>query len=300
MKFSVIIPTYNEEKDIARTLDAVVALDYPNKDVLVVDDSTDATPEIVRCYAGRGVRLIRPEQRGGRCEARNIGIMEALGDIVVILNADVRPRKDFLRRLALHYEQGYGYVLVQSRVSNLDDLLARYVDSVASEDEGDDPSWMEWTEGFSCRRELAINAGMFPTGFPVPICAGEDGFFGNNLRKIAIKKKIDFTIIVEHVAPASVSEYWQVRKGRGRGSPQIRRFLQKWPIPFIAAWAALRIVKTAIYIGFIVPMVFVVWKATRHSKKGAHFGRKQSHSRPIFTRKPKTSRNFKTSSKRYL
>lgn len=268
MKFSIIIPTYNEEQDIDKTLETVTELDYPDKEIIVVDDSTDFTPEIVRRYAVRGVRLIRPGQRGGRCEARNIGIVEAVGDIVVILNADVRPGRDFLRRLALHYGQGYDYVLVQSRVANSDDLLARYVDSMASVDEGDDPSWMEWTEGFSCRRELAIKAGMFPTGFPVPICAGEDGFFGNNLRKMAAKKKIDFTIIVEHVAPASVSEYWQVRKGRGRGSPQIRRFLQKWPLACIVAWASLRIVKTTIYIGFVVPMVFVAWKATWHSKKG--------------------------------
>ena len=268
MKFSIIIPTYNEEQDIDKTLETLTELDYLDREIIVVDDSTDSTPEVVRRYATRGVRLIRPDRRGGRCEARNIGIIEAVGDIVVILNADVRPGKDFLRRLALHYEQGYDYVLVQSRVANSGDFLARYVDSMASVDEGDDPSWMEWTEGFSCRRELAIKAGMFPTGFSVPICAGEDGFFGSNLRKMAGKKKIDFTIIVEHIAPASVSEYWQVRKGRGRGSPQIRHFLQKWPLSFIAAWAALRIVKTAIYIGFVVPMVVVVWKATRHSRKG--------------------------------
>jgi hypothetical protein len=73
---------------------------------------------------------------------------------------------------------------------------------------------------------------------------------------------------VDHVAPASFAEYWQIRKGRGRGSPQIRRFLQKWSIGAIAAWAMLRIIKTLVYVGLVAPMTYVVWRATRFSKKG--------------------------------
>jgi glycosyltransferase involved in cell wall biosynthesis len=268
MKFSIVVPTYNEENDIAGTLDALTSLDYPDREIIVVDDSTDSTPAIVGKYASRGVRLVRPARREGRCGARNLGIMESTGDVVAILNADVRPRRDFLRRLAPYYDQGYDYVLVKAEVANTDDLFARYVDAMAAADESGDPSWMEWTEGFTCRREVAIKAGMFPVGFAVPICAGEDGFFGGNLKKIGARKKIDFSITVDHVAPASFTEYWQIRKGRGRGSPQIRRFLQKWPLGKIAAWAALRIVKTTVYTALVVPVVYSVWRGTRHSKYG--------------------------------
>lgn len=268
MKFSIVVPTYNEENDIAGTLGALTSLDYPEKEIIVVDDSTDSTPEIVRRYEAKGVRLVRPARREGRCGARNLGIMESTGDVVVILNADVRPRSDFLRRLAPYYDQGHDYVLVKAEVANTDDLFARYVDAMAAADESGDPSWMEWTEGFSCRREVAIKAGMFPTGFAVPICAGEDGFFGANLKKIGARKKIDFGITVDHVAPASFAEYWQIRKGRGRGSPQIRRFLQKWPLGKIAAWATLRIAKTLVYTGLVVPVVYSAWRGTRHSKRG--------------------------------
>lgn len=268
MKFSIVIPTYNEENDIAGTLDALVSLDYPDMEILVVDDSTDSTPDIVQRYANQGVRLVRPVQRAGRCEARNLGIMESTGDIVVILNADVRLRPDFLRLLLPYYKQGYDYVLVRSKVVNTQDLYARYVDAMGAADQSGDPSWMEWTEGFSCRREVAIKAGMFPTGFAVPICAGEDGFFGTNLKKLGARKKIDFTITVDHVAPPSLSEYWHIRKGRGLGSPQIRHFLHKWPLWRIASWATLRIGKTLVYVGLVVPAIFIVWRASRHSKNG--------------------------------
>jgi glycosyltransferase involved in cell wall biosynthesis len=266
MKFSIVVPTYNEEKDIAKTLDALVALAYEDKEIIVVDDSSDRTPDIVKMYDPKVVTLIRPEKREGRCGARNRGILASRGDVVVILNADVQPKPDFLMRLAPHYEAGYDYVLVNSEVANQEDLFARYVGAVSANNQSGDPSWMEWTEGFSCRRELAIRAGLFPTGFPVLICAGEDGVFGTGLRNLGAKKKIDFSITVDHISPSTFSEYWQIRKGRGKGCPQIRRFHDKWSFWKIGLWAALRILKNLIMASFILPMFWISWSAVRYSK----------------------------------
>ena len=269
MKFSIVIPTYNEEQDIGGTLDALMALDHPDFEIVVVDDSTDRTPEIVRTYASRDVHLIRPEIREGRCGARNLGILSAAGDVVVILNADVRPQPDFLRRIQQYYEAGYDYVLVKSEVLNRQDLYARYVAAMADSIEvGADPSWMEWTEGFSCRKSLAIQAGLFPVGFAVPICAGEDGVFGTNLQRLGARKKIDFSIVVPHIAPGHLAEYWQIRKGRGKGSPQIRRFLQGWHFWQITGWASVRLLKNLAAVLTLLPMVFTVMSAVRYSKNG--------------------------------
>jgi glycosyltransferase involved in cell wall biosynthesis len=268
MRFSIVIPTYNEEKDIGETLSAVLALDDPDKEIIVVDDSTDSTPEIVRRAADRGVRFIRPERRQGRSEARNAGIMAALGEVVVILNADVRLPRDFLRRIRVYYEQGYDYVLVRSRAANPEDLLARYIDAMACVDHEGDPSWMEWTEGFSCRREVAVRAGLFPTGFPIPLCAGEDGYFGSNLRRIGARKKIDFGIVVYHVAPASLTEFWHVRKGRGKGCPQVRVFLEGWSLTACAAWAVVRVARTLGFLLLVLPAFVAIWRGVRHSKNG--------------------------------
>ncbi len=263
-----MVPTYNEEQDIARTLDALIALDYPEKEILVIDDSTDRTPNIVRCYTENGVRLIRPGKRGGRCEARNLGILEASGEVVIILNADVLLPKNFIRQILPYYEQGYDYVLVKSKVANTEYLFPRYIEAVASAVESGDPSWMEWTEGFSCRRELAIRAGLFPVGFALPICAGEDGYFGTGLRRMGGKKKIDFGIVVPHIAPASFKEYWTIRKGRGKGSPQIRRFLEGWSMTRIILRAMLRLLKNALYILAVIPVLWVVGRAARRSPRG--------------------------------
>ena len=271
MKFSIIIPTYNEANDIAATLEALLDLDYPDQETIVVDDSTDRTPEIVRQYGDKGVRLIHPGG-GGRCEARNIGIREAAGEVVVLLNADVRPRTDFLKRLAPHYQQGADYVLVEARVANRQDLFARYVDCVSQVFYGRGANCnydnMEWTEGFSCRKEAALKAGLFPTGFPVPICAGEDGFFGNGLRGIGAKKVIDLSLRVEHLVPASFREFWHNRKGRGAGSAQVHRFLDRWPFWRILLWNSLKTVKTLVWLATLAPALGTCLNAVRYSDRG--------------------------------
>jgi glycosyltransferase involved in cell wall biosynthesis len=271
MKFSIIIPTYNEESDIGDTLEAVLDLDYPDREIIVVDDSTDRTPEIVRQYAGRGVRLFHPGG-GGRCEARNIGIREATGEVVVLLNADVRLGTDFLKRLAYHYHQGADYVLVDSQVINRAALFARYVDCVGkifySQAANCNFDNMEWTEGFSCRKEAALKAGLFPTGFPVTICAGEDGFFGNGLRSIGAKKVIDLSLRVEHLFPASFREFWHNRKGRGAGSAQVHRFLDRWPWWKIFIWNTLKTLRTLARIGTLVPGLGASLNAVRYSERG--------------------------------
>jgi glycosyltransferase involved in cell wall biosynthesis len=269
VKFSIVVPTYNEENDIGKTLDSLIALDWPSFEILVIDDSTDRTGEIVRGYAASGVRLIRPVKREGRCGARNLGILESSGEVVLILNADVRLPKDFLKCIAAHYERGADYVLVRSVVENQEHLFARYVETVGIFDYcGKNPRQMEWTEGFSCRRQVALDAGLFPTGFAVPLCAGEDGVFGDNLRRLGAKKVIDFDIVCTHIAPASLGEYWYIRKGRGQGSPQVRRFLQGWSFARIATRATGRMIRTALMTITMIPMIWTCYRYSQKSPRG--------------------------------
>lgn len=269
MKFSIVIPTYNEENDIKATLESLVSLDWPDLEILVVDDSNDRTPDIVSSFTAQGVHLIRPAKREGRCGARNLGILKAKGEIVLILNADVRLPKNFIRLISHYYEEGADYVLVRSVIENLDDLYARYVECVGIYDfYGENPQHMEWTEGFSCRRQIAIDAGLFPTGYAVPLCAGEDGVFGDNLRKLGANKIVDLNIVCTHIAPASFSEYWYIRKGRGQGSPQVRRFLQGWSFGRITTRATLRVLRSALMTITLLPMLWINYRYAQKSPRG--------------------------------
>lgn len=259
---SFVIPTYNEEADIARTLGALVQMDYPRLEIIVVDDSDDRTPDIVRRYEQRGVTLVRPAIRRGRCAARNIGIWRATGDIVVLLNADVFPDRDFVRRLVRHYQGGADFLLVQSRVANEDAAFARYIEAVHRYSY--DLSDMLWTEGFSCRRQAAIEAGLFPDGFPLPLTAGEDGWFGRALAS-RFRKAVDPAIIVPHVAPASLGAFWRERVSRGRATPVNKHYLAGRSVARIAAESLLKSIRAVVLVGTLLPPFIRASRLVRHS-----------------------------------
>lgn len=210
---SIIIPTYNEKEDVRLSLDAAINMEYPFKEIIVVDDSTDNTPEIVKEYEKQGVKLIRREKRSnGCCGARNLGIQKANGEIVILLNADVFPPKDFIQKILPHYKNGADYLLVWQSVANQEYVFPRFVESDGNYSyEG--KKWIEWTEGFSCRREAAIDIGLIPGDFPIPFC--RDWLLGEKLEE-KYKKVIDSSIVVQHIAPYTLKDYWRVRKNRGK------------------------------------------------------------------------------------
>jgi glycosyltransferase involved in cell wall biosynthesis len=238
MLISIVIPTYNEEADIRATLDAALASTYPDKEILVIDDSTDRTPQILAEYATRGVTVIhRPSRANGCCGARNAGMHAARGEVVVLLNADVILGPDFLDRIAAHYAQGADFVVVGSQVLNTGALFARYIGARANL-QYDGQRWLTWSEGFSCRREPALRLGGIPGDFPIPFC--RDGLFGIRLQEAGLRKRVDTTIVAMHIAPAALGDYWRVRRTRGYISALFKFFLDGVPLPLLAPRIALK------------------------------------------------------------
>ncbi|MEK6840463.1 MAG: glycosyltransferase [Nanoarchaeota archaeon] len=85
---SVIIPAYNEEETIEKTLKSVLKSDYPDFDVIVIDDgSTDNTLKIARKFENEKVRVFHKEN-GGKGTALNLGIKRAKGKIIFTMDAD--------------------------------------------------------------------------------------------------------------------------------------------------------------------------------------------------------------------
>lgn len=100
-QISVVIPNYNGECFIAKTLDSVLNQTYQDFEIIVVDDcSTDASPEIVESYCRKDSRisLIRLAQNGGVARARNTGIIQAKGDYIALLDNDDLWTSDKLER----------------------------------------------------------------------------------------------------------------------------------------------------------------------------------------------------------
>jgi hypothetical protein len=93
---SVVIPAYNASRWIGEALESVLAQDFTDYEIIVVDDgSTDDTARVVETYRER-VRCIR-KPNGGVSSARNVGIRAGGGAYVAFLDADDLWTSDKLR-----------------------------------------------------------------------------------------------------------------------------------------------------------------------------------------------------------
>jgi len=89
MFFSIIVPTYNRERFIKRCLMSVLAQDFKDFEIIVVDDgSTDGTAASVRAFTDSRLRLIVQEKNRGKGPACNTGNAAARGDWIVSLDSD--------------------------------------------------------------------------------------------------------------------------------------------------------------------------------------------------------------------
>jgi glycosyltransferase involved in cell wall biosynthesis len=111
---SVVIPVFNGAAYIGQAIQSALDQSLPPAEILVVDDgSSDSTAEVVRRYPAP-VRYIPQPHSGSAC-ARNLGIREARGDLLALLDADDEwlPEKLALQSAALREDPGLDLVFSQ-------------------------------------------------------------------------------------------------------------------------------------------------------------------------------------------
>lgn len=95
---SILVPAYNEEKVIARTIEGLLDTNYPDKEIIVIDDgSKDNTLKIANQYKNK-VKILHKEN-GGKASALNHGMAFAKGEIIAIVDADTIVGRDALKQL---------------------------------------------------------------------------------------------------------------------------------------------------------------------------------------------------------
>jgi len=133
---SVLVACKNEATVIGRLVESLLALDYPEDRLQLVicdDASTDGTGELLDDLARRDPRVEAVHRSPGGMTGKSAALNEALprlrGEIVVIFDADHRPRPDVVRRLASHFrDPRVGAVQGRCQIGNAaDSLLARLV-----------------------------------------------------------------------------------------------------------------------------------------------------------------------------
>ena len=126
MRFSIIVPAYNEAAYLGRALDSLLHQDFTGRyEVIVVDNnSTDGTAAIAGQY---GVPVVTEPQQGV-CAARQRGVDCAKGEIIISTDADTTQPADWLRTIDARFAESDGVVAVAGP--------CRY----------QDPSW--WAEAY--------------------------------------------------------------------------------------------------------------------------------------------------------
>jgi len=107
-KVSIVIPAYNNRDLLERNLPSLMkAVEYKNNrifEVIVVDDvSSDNSADFIKNKFSQ-VKLIRQKKHRGFSSTINLGVRSARGNLIVLLNTDVKPEKDFLENTLKHFD----------------------------------------------------------------------------------------------------------------------------------------------------------------------------------------------------
>ena len=122
---TVQIPTYNEKNVIERTLTSCLELDYPEDrlEIVVVDDSTDETVDILRKYEARyhtRIKVIhRTTREGYKAGALNEALKHSQGEFFLVLDADTMPNKDFLEKAIPYFLEDETLGFIQGKIEYL-------------------------------------------------------------------------------------------------------------------------------------------------------------------------------------
>lgn len=252
MQFSIIIPTYNRQAILRRCLLAVTNQDYPDYEVIVVDDaSEDSTGEMIENEFPH-VRYLLQETNQGPAAARNRGIQEANGEIIAFTDDDCLPPENWLSRLSSGFEAypqagAIGGMLEPSQKMWANNLLARYERSCTRSvyHLGDEvkigrPAPIG-THNLAVKKEVLIQMKGFDENFPVP--AGEDADLLYRLAELGypsvyIPLKVTHNrtytwplFIKQHIQRGIGATYFQAKWGSLRS--QMRDYLLLFGLPVL-------------------------------------------------------------------
>jgi biofilm PGA synthesis N-glycosyltransferase PgaC len=224
---SVVIPAHREADTIGRTLEALLAVDYPSYEVIVVNDgSPDNTAAVVRRYVHTGVvRLLDKTVNEGKAMGLNDALPLCRGEIVVVLDADIVVTPGVLRALVPHFETSrVGAVTGNPRVANRGSLLRNLQTlefaSIVSVQRRAQRIWgrvLTVSGAIAAFRKTAlVDVGLFS-----PDMATEDIDMTWKLQRRFWDVRYEPSAVVWMEVPPTLGELWKQRRRWARGLAQV-------------------------------------------------------------------------------
>jgi cellulose synthase/poly-beta-1,6-N-acetylglucosamine synthase-like glycosyltransferase len=119
---SIIIPAFNEQNTIIKSIQCAIRQDYPEYEIIVVDDgSSDFTPFLIDFPEVKAIHMVRNQ---GKASAVNQAIAEAKGDYILFSDSDSHLHKNAIRELVKHFDSpNVGAVCGKLIVRNIKSLI---------------------------------------------------------------------------------------------------------------------------------------------------------------------------------
>ncbi len=232
-RVSVVVCNYNGGATLDETLRSLIVLDYPDYEVVYVDDgSTDDSLAIARKYHDR-IRIIAQPNRG-LSVARNVGAEAATGSVVAYIDSDAYADRDWLRHLVLRLDEGgFAGVGGPNLTPVSDGQLAQWIGYCPGNPTHvlEDDVRADHIAGVNMafRRDILLGLGGFD---PIHTAAGDDVDICWRFRDAGHELAFAPAAVVWHHRRPSVRRYLKQQFGYGRAEHQLE---QKYPERFNSA-----------------------------------------------------------------
>jgi cellulose synthase/poly-beta-1,6-N-acetylglucosamine synthase-like glycosyltransferase len=195
----------------------VKKLDYPNKEVIVVNDYPDKTPEITKRF---GFRLINNKERQGKAKSLNQAVEKSTGEILFFLDSDTTLKKDTMKKIIPWFSRkGIAVVAPKYVAKNQKGLIPRMVSLENSYNSTMFKMHMFFGSMISFRGcGIAIKRSVFKkmNGWSETLI--EDSDFAAKITHAGYKIQYEPSAVVETYEPTKFSELKKQKLRWGRGS----------------------------------------------------------------------------------
>jgi len=219
---SVIIPCFNSEKTILKTLEALEKQNFDKPfEILICDDgSKDNTVKIAKQFAKKSkipVRVFANPHQGPAWQ-RNFGAKKAKGKIIVFTDSDCIPGKNWLKEMVKPIEKGIAHgVQGTYKTLNKESLIARFegYEIEKRHERMKKQKYIDFIGTFSAAylKEVFLKFGGFDTRFKT--ASGEDPELSYRISKAGYKLVFNPRAYVYHPHPSSLKKYLKQKFYRG-------------------------------------------------------------------------------------
>ena len=224
LSFSIVVPTYNRPKQLARCLAALVALNYPKDsyEIIIVDDGSDEPlTSVVAPFENAAVITLIRQPNAGPAAARNTGLTQATGEYIAFTDDDCMPEPGWLQAFAIalqtnpqamvggHTLNALPQNLYSTASQSLIDYLYSYYDSASQ-------GMFFASNNIAMARSQLFTIGGFDIAFP--LAAAEDRNLCDCWQQAGYPMQYVPTATIQHAHALSLKSFWQQHFGYGRGA----------------------------------------------------------------------------------